>query len=196
MSPMKRPARLRPLPPDTVSGRTDALLRQRRSGTGPTLLTAMVVGLLLLPEWTARYLHDSGIVLGGALPVSTPWNCVFAIVTWTIVTFSLTTLVILLNLLAIRPRSSAAQRLLTVVGGCTAIGAVVGTLRGLRIGLELFAGSAHSRERYGPPDLLGTISDEVTLTTQIMLALCSPRAGAVILIELRALRRVRPVSDT
>jgi hypothetical protein len=191
----KRPARLPPWQPDTISVQTDALLRKRRNGPGPTLLTTLVVGMLLLPERTASYLRASGIVHGGALPASTPWHYVLAVVMSTIVTLSLAALVTLLTMLAIRHRSSAVQRLLNFVGGYVAIGAVVGTLRGLRIGLELFASSAHSHERYGPPDLLHTISDEVALMTLIMLALCSPRTGAVILIELRALSKVRRDPD-
>jgi hypothetical protein len=189
MSNKTRPAGQSPRQPDTAAGPTDALPHKRPIGPGPARLTTLVVGMLLLPKWTASHLHESGVVPGGALPASTPWNDVFAVVTWTILTFSLTAPGILLTMLAIRHRSSASRRLLTLVGGFVAIGAVVGALRGLWIGLELVASSAHSHERYGPPDLVGTVSDEVTLVTLIMLALCSPHAGAVILTELRALSK-------
>lgn len=111
--------------------------------------------------------------------IAHPWRVVVAGIAAVVVFLALSTLTQLIYILAFPVSLPSTKRFLMVLGNFSAVGAILGTALGFRMGMHLFDGARRDPSRYGLAELLDTIGDGVTLMTLIMIALCWPFAVAL-----------------
>ncbi|MFI7425391.1 hypothetical protein ACIBPB_00240 [Micromonospora sp. NPDC049836] len=145
-----------------------------RFPTNPAaLVMAVLMGLVILGgHLAARYVDDPALI-------PRPWRTVTAVVAAVVVFLAVSTLTQLVTVLMLPVTVPSARAFLTHVGEFSAVGAILGTALGFRMGEHLFVAAGRDPARYGFPDLLATISDAITLMTLLMIALCWVRAAAL-----------------
>ncbi|MFG1604761.1 hypothetical protein [Actinoplanes sp. NPDC049265] len=135
----------------------------------PARLAIMVLATLLIVggHLGYRYVADPGTIPG-------PWRIPAALLAAVVIFLSVSTLTQLTSILMFSVSSPSAKRFLSTIGSFSAVGAILGTTLGFRVGSHLFAEAGRDPSRYGFPELLGTVSDTVTLMTLVAVALCWP----------------------
>lgn len=136
---------------------------------GRYLLPVLVLLTILAGHLGADYLADPATI-------PAPWRKIVAYVVAVVVFLAISTLTQLMYVLAVPVTLASTKRFLTLVGSLSATGAVLGTALGFRMGMQLFDDASRDPSRYGLAELLGTVSDGVTLMTLAMVGLCWPYA--------------------
>lgn len=140
----------------------------RSSPTG--LVLAVLVGLVVVGgHLAARYIDDPTLIPGS-------WRPGVAVTAAIVVGLAVSTLTQLTTALLLPVSLPSTRGFLVHVGEFSALGAILGTALGFRMGEHLFVEAGRDPTRYGFPDLLGTISDDITVTTLITVALCWVRS--------------------
>ncbi|SBT52506.1 hypothetical protein GA0070611_5666 [Micromonospora auratinigra] len=134
---------------------------------------AVLMALVVLGgHLAARYIADPALI-------PNPWRVVVAAVAAVVVFLAVSTLTQLTTVLMLPVTLPSTRGFLTHVGEFSALGAILGTALGFRMGEHLFVEAGRDPARYGFPDLLATISDAVTLTTLLAIALCWVRSAVL-----------------
>ncbi|MEU4474301.1 hypothetical protein [Micromonospora sp. NPDC023888] len=136
---------------------------------GRPVLIGLAVLVVLGGNLGAHYLSDPA-------SIPRPWRGVAGWTAGFVVFFAASTLTQIVAVFATPVRLPSTRRFLEFVGTYSAIGAIAGAALGVRGAMHLFVGEGRDSGRYGLPDFLSTMSDDITLVTLIMLALCWPFA--------------------
>lgn len=177
-----RPANRRPALP---AQRAESPTPQRATGfrsSPAALVMAALVGLVVLGgHLAARYVDDPALI-------PRPWRVVVAVAVAAVVFLAVSTLTQLTTVLMLPVTVPSTRSFLTHVGEFSALGAILGTALGFRMGEHLFVEAGRDPARYGFPDLLGTVSDAITLMTLLTVALCWARSTVLVRDLVRAVR--------
>ncbi|MFG2056815.1 hypothetical protein ACGFI9_22605 [Micromonospora sp. NPDC048930] len=178
-----RPATRRPALPVQRDERPAAPERTTlfRSSPAALVMAALMAVVVLGGHLAARYIDDPGLI-------PRPWRVVVAAVAAVVVFLAVSTLTQLTTVLMLPVTPPSTRSFLTHIGEFSAVGAILGTALGFRMGEHLFVEAGRDPARYGFPDLLGAISDAITLMTLLMVALCWARSAILAREMVRALR--------
>ncbi len=150
---------------------------------GRPVLVVLAVLVILGGHLGAQYLDDPASIPG-------PWQAVAGWVAGIIVFLAASTLTQILAVFMTPVRLPSTRRFLDLVGTYSVIGAILGIALSFRGAMHLFVDADRDAARYGLPDFLGTVSDDVTITTLVMVALCWPYT-VKLFVELAAAMRER-----
>lgn len=118
--------------------------------------------------------HLGAHYLADPASIPRPWRGVAGWAAGIVVFLAASTLTQIVAVLATPVRLPSTRRYLEFVGTYSAIGAILGAALGFRGAMHLFVDAGRDAGRYGLPDFLDTVGDDVTLTTLVMVALCWP----------------------
>jgi hypothetical protein len=135
---------------------------------------AVLMGVVVLGgHLAARYIDNPALI-------PSPWRVPVGAVAAVVVFLAVSTLTQLITVLMLPVTVPSTRSFLTHVGEFSAVGAILGTALGFRMGQHLFVEAGRDPARYGFPDLLGTISDAITLMTLLTVALCWARSAVLV----------------
>ncbi|MGR6317559.1 hypothetical protein Q2K19_05130 [Micromonospora soli] len=190
---MARPKRNRPANSRKPAGR--ATRNERQAATPPpdrairfasnpgALVMVVLMGLVVLGgHLAARYIDDPALIPG-------PWRIVVAVAAAVVVFLAVSTLTQLTTVLMLPVTPPSTRSFLVHIGEFSAVGAILGTALGFRMGEHLFVDAGRDPARYGFPDLLGTISDGITVLTLVTVALCWRRSAVLAFELVQAMRQ-------
>jgi hypothetical protein len=146
-------------------------------------MTALLLFVILGGHLAAPYIADPA-------SVPRPWLYIVAAVA-SIATFaSVATLTVLAYSIRFLRFLPAAKRFFSFVGNYSAVGAVAGTVLGLRMAGPLLVDSMRhpATKRFDFTDLMGVTGNTITMLTLVMVALCWPYAWGPVLAITRAER--------
>ncbi|MCI4064527.1 hypothetical protein MRQ36_18880 [Micromonospora sp. R77] len=147
-------------------------------------MAALVLLVILGGRLAAGYIDDPASIPGA-------WRPGVALAAAIVVGLAVSTLTQLITALMLPVTLPSTRSFLVHVGEFSAVGAILGIALGFRMGEYLFVEAGRSPARYGFPDLLATISDAVTVTTLLTVALCWVRSAFLVPELARALRASR-----
>lgn len=149
----------------------------------PLVLAGLATVVIVGGHLGAHYLADPA-------SIPRPWRAVAGWSAGIVVFLAASTLTQLIAIFLTPVRLPSTRPYLEFVGSFSAIGAILGVAMGFRGAEHLFFDAGRDAGRYGLPDFLSTVGNDVTLVTLLMLALCWPYT-LILFVELARARRER-----